>query len=79
MKAMKLNADQGLVAVKTLRAHASASEMDCFTREKEILRKLEHECAPHAIPYLHIMCSFPVVSARTVLKHSYYSSPSQLG
>ena len=36
------------MAVKTLKANASASEKDCFAREKEILRKLEHECAPNA-------------------------------
>ena len=76
---MKLNANQDLVAVKTLRARASASEMDSFTRQKEILRKLKHECAALAILHLHNMCPFPVVSARTVLKHGYCASLSQLG
>ena len=48
VKSVKLNADQGLVAVKTLRTNATAAEVQCFTREKEILRKLEHECADYA-------------------------------
>ncbi len=45
VKSVRLNADQGLVAVKTLRAYASPSEMECFAREKEMLSHLDHECA----------------------------------
>ncbi|CAL5224496.1 g7192 [Coccomyxa viridis] len=56
VKSVRLNADQGLVAVKTLRAHASTSEMECFAREKEILRNLDHKWSlqvADALTYLH--------------------------
>ena len=58
VKSVRLNADQGLVAVKTLRAHASTSEMECFAREKEILRKLCHECVLYPHMCMHAVHTF---------------------
>ncbi len=63
VKSVRLKADQGLVAVKTLRAHASTSEMECFAREKEILRNLDHKCAVYAHLCLHAVHALSAVSA----------------